>query len=89
MAAPTGTAQGAVPVQVITHTREHLTEGFRVFHNNEPTHASSLTHSIADRQLPIGMVSVCKQVLQVAEWEGSAALVHTHCDPALWVGKTQ
>ena len=28
-------------------------------------------------------VSVCKQVLQVAKWEGSVALVLTHYDPAL------
>ena len=33
--------------------------------------------------------SVCKQVLQVAKWEGSVALVHTHYDPALWAWKTQ
>ena len=56
MATSTGTAQGGVPVLVITHTREHLTEDFQVFHNNEPTHASSPTHSITDRQLPVGMV---------------------------------
>ena len=32
---------------------------------------------------------VCKQVLQVAKWEGSVALVHSHYDPALGAGKTQ
>ena len=31
--------------------------------------------------------SVCKQVLQVAKWEGSVAPVHTHYDPALGAGK--
>ena len=32
---------------------------------------------------PWEWVSVCKQVLQVAKWEGSVALVLTHYDPAL------
>ena len=42
-----------------------------------------LTPSLTDNYL-WEWFSVCKQVLQVAKWEGSVALVHTHYDPALW-----
>ena len=52
---------------------------------------NSPTPSTADREPPTVMAQfgVCKQVLQVAKWEGSVALVHTHYDPAMGAGKTQ
>ena len=46
-----------------------------------------LTPSLTDN-CPWKWISECEQVLQVAKWEGSVALVHTHYDPALWVRKT-
>ena len=58
----------------------------KIFHHDDPTHAISLTHVIADRQLyPQEWLSVCKQVLQVAKSEGSVALVLTHYGPAMGV----
>ena len=44
---------------------------------------SSLTPSLTVNYL-WEWFSVRKQVLQMAKWEGSVALVHTHYDPALW-----
>ena len=47
-------------------------------------HYGPLTPLLTDNY-PWKWISECKQVLQVAEWEGSVALVHTHYDLALWV----
>ena len=80
MATSTGTAQGGVPVLVITHTREHLTEDLQVIDNNEPTPASSPTQSLTDNYTRgNGLVRASKSF----RWS-SVALVHTHYDPALW-----
>ena len=69
----TGTAQDRVPVHFTPTLGEISQKPYKVFVKDDPTHATSPTHSIADRQLLMGMV--CVQ-------EGSAALVLTltqHC----------
>ena len=55
---------------------------FKVFHNDEQL---MLLHPLAPLltdNYPWEWVSVCKQLLQVAKWEGSVARALTHYDPA-------
>ena len=52
---------GLAQLRVVYLCKSSLTQGgtsqkpSKVYHNDDPTHATSPTHSVADRQLPMGM----------------------------------
>ena len=58
---------------------------YNVFHINEQLMLHYPLTPLLTDNYPWEWVSVCKQLLQVAKWEGSVALALTRYDPALCV----